>query len=486
MLARVAVSVVSLLLCASVFAQDSPSAARVTPLVKVIRQIESGVVSLFIPGPNNQLAQGSGTIIHPDGFALTNDHVLPANEGFALLGAGLPNQQQPVRFRVIGRYPERDLAVIRLDGPGPFPTVAPARSHDLMNGESVVVAGNPGGRGLVFTSGIISAASVLGDAPNALVMTNYRIDYRPRFIQFDAASNGGNSGGPLINMDGHQIGIVSAKITQEQNVGFAIPIDTAYQLAHEIIGAELRSGQNTGISIQMPGAPAIVQQVEENSAAAEAGVQPGDLIVSLNGRPVRHVIDWELELTIALPRRQPLAIQLRRNDNLVSVTLQPQPLLPLPADNVDESHLTAGLHYELFHGQYSLLPDFAALTSVSQGTTPIVSLDSIKRDRNDYYAVAMTGFLKVDQDGLCRLVLTSDDGSRAFLNGNPVIDNDGNHPPYGVGRWLSLQKGLHPIRIEYFQGNGGAEVGLSLQKYGTPLQPVPAAMLMHVSAGKFD
>lgn len=103
-------------------------------------------------------------------------------------------------------------AIVKLLASGPFPVVPLGRSHDLLNGETVVVAGNPGGRGTVFTAGIISSRMVLSGAPNALVMTNYKNSRRPMFIQFDAASNGGNSGGPLVNMEGDLVGIVSAKL----------------------------------------------------------------------------------------------------------------------------------------------------------------------------------------------------------------------------------------------------------------------------------
>ncbi len=170
---------------------------RVTSLVRVIQRLEPSVAALFSP-LGNQLVSGSGSVIHESGFVLTNSHVIPRTEGLALIG-----DSRPIPFRLIGRIPESDIAVVKLDaGQQKLDFVPMGTSHDVMNGESVVVAGNPGGRGIVFTSGIVSSRSVLEGGPNALVMTNYENSRRDTFIQFDAASNRGNSGGPLINMDG--------------------------------------------------------------------------------------------------------------------------------------------------------------------------------------------------------------------------------------------------------------------------------------------
>ena len=146
---------------------------RITPLVKVIQAIEPAVVALFVPDEQNRLSSGSGTIIHPDGYVLTNNHVLPRELGYALV------QDQPVRFQVVGRLPEKDIAVIKLLGvPRSLPFVPLGHSHDLMNGESVVVAGNPGGRGTTFTSGIVSAKRLVLNIPNALVYSQYKSSRR--------------------------------------------------------------------------------------------------------------------------------------------------------------------------------------------------------------------------------------------------------------------------------------------------------------------
>ncbi|MEZ6039187.1 MAG: trypsin-like peptidase domain-containing protein [Planctomycetaceae bacterium] len=466
-------------LCSVCSAQEAAAGSgRETPIVRAIQKSTAGIVSLFVVR-EGAIVSGSGTIVHPAGFVLTNNHVLPSDEGFALIGSSLPNSQKPIQFQTIGRYPERDLAIVRLLGDGPWQTVTPGRSHDLMNGETVIVAGNPGGRGLVFTSGIVSSNAVLAGAPNALVMTNYQIDRRPRFIQFDAASNGGNSGGPLLNIDGEVIGVVSEKIFQEQNVGFAIPIDTVYQLIEDIIEAELRSGFTTGIRIRNQGGPVIVSEVEADSAASDARIEPGDIVTAVNDLSTRNVIDWYLNLRQILSTDAPLKLNIQRSGVAITASIRATKRPDEAATAIDTTKLQPGLNYELFPGQYSLLPDFAQLNAASSGVTKSVSLAEVKRESNDYYAVTMSGYLHMETEGLIRLTLISDDGSKAFLNDRLLIDNDGNHPPSGVGEWLRLSKGMHRIRIEYFQGNGGAELDFRWQRENEEPRPVPASHLFH-------
>ncbi|HIK95242.1 MAG TPA: serine protease, partial [Planctomycetes bacterium] len=139
--------IASLLITNPLVAQEAatlPDSPRVTPIVRVIHKAEPAIASLFVPVASGQLVSGSGTIIHSDGYVLTNDHVVQNTGGYALLGSDLPGEQRPVRFGVVGRLPEKDLAIVKLLAAGPFPTVPLGRSDDLLNGESVVVAGNPG------------------------------------------------------------------------------------------------------------------------------------------------------------------------------------------------------------------------------------------------------------------------------------------------------------------------------------------------------
>ncbi len=235
---------------------------------------------------------GSGTLIHEDGYVLTNNRMLPATEGFALYR----NHGRLFDFELSGRVPESDIAIVRLsDIKTPMTIVPIGRSADLMN-ETGCCRGNPGGRGTVYTSGIVSSKSVLEGGPNALVMTNYENSRRDDFIQFDAASNRGNSGGPLVNMDGQVIGIVSAGVNGEQNVGLAIPIDRVLRQFEQMLEPELYHQKSIGLKIQPLTSGVVVQSVQEGSPAASAANTRRDVIQTVNGTSLRHIADWILTL----------------------------------------------------------------------------------------------------------------------------------------------------------------------------------------------
>ena len=434
-------------------AQDRPDSPRFTPLVKVIREIEPGIVALFTPF-QNQIIFGSGTVIHEDGFVLTNNHVLPQAEGFALL----PNAK-PIRFRVVGRSPESDVAIIQLqDLRFPLPTVALGHSNDLLNGESVVVAGNPGGRGTIYNSGIVSSKAVLEGGANALVMSQYENTRRDKFIQFDAASNGGNSGGPLVNMESKIIGIVSAVFLGEQNAGLAIPIDKVRRLFETMLEPELIHQRSTGLHIDPDSDSARIVGVTEGSAAFDSGLQLGDVIEAVNGKLIRHALDWLLILDAELPVKKKLQLSIRRGTITQSVEIDPRETSPLAP--VELSQTAPGLRFSLYPGKYDFLPDFSKLTSERTGIVDGFNLKQVYQTREDYFAVTFDGLLEIEKDGLYRLILVSDDGSRLRIHGQVVIDHDGNHPPKQASRLIRLKKGLYPLRVEYFQGNGDKQLHL--------------------------
>ena len=122
----------------------------------------------------------------------------------------------------------------------------------------------------MFSQGIISSPAIMVNAPDALTMSYYAGDVRDRFIQFDAASNPGNSGGPVINAEGIQIGVVQGKNYKMENINFAIPVDRMRSMFHILIAAELRGNFYTGLNVDQVASKAIVVEVRADSPAAKA------------------------------------------------------------------------------------------------------------------------------------------------------------------------------------------------------------------------
>lgn len=430
--------------------ENSP---RVTPLVKIIRKIDPAVVSLFSPVAENQIMSGSGTIIHPSGIVLTNNHVLPNAEGFAIRG-----NEKPMKFEVLARYPESDIALVRLPAQTSWDFLPLGHSAETLVGESIVVAGNPGGRGMAFTSGIISAVDVLEGGPNAMIMSNYTNDRRGRLLQFDAASNKGNSGGPLVNMDGEVIGVVSAVIQGEQNIGLAIPVDRVRELFERMLEPELIHNKSTGIKVDPFARTAQIQSVAPTFPST---LQPGNSIVEVNGLPIRDAIDWHLVLEQLLPSHDELKVRFQTPNGIEETTWKTLPVSPQTAAPAQPT--VAGWKYEYYEGKFNQIPDFTTLVATHEATTDTLDIPKLTPDRQDNFAIRFTGFIDIPADGIYRIVLISDDGSKLYLNDQVFIDHDGNHPPIPASRLVRLQAGLLPVKLEYFQGNGSKSLHLVVE-----------------------
>jgi serine protease Do len=239
---------------------------------------------------------GSGVIVSPEGYVLTNNHVVERGVRFRVqlldgreLGA-----------KVVGTDPSSDLAVLKLSAPGPMPFVPPGRSDDLLIGETVIAIGNPFGLSHTVTTGVVSA-----------VHRNFKAGDRTLFdfIQTDASINPGNSGGPLLDIEGRLIGVNTA-ILGERNagIGFAIPIDRARRIAEDLIQhGEVREGY-TGLEVkdlapsdhpegsEKPAGGAVVAGVDRGSPAAAAGFQKGDVIEAVGGQHVESAEEYRFRM----------------------------------------------------------------------------------------------------------------------------------------------------------------------------------------------
>ena len=277
---------------------------------------------------NEREAQGSGSgfVFTPDGFVLTNSHVVHgASEIVITVGDG-----QTCRATLIGDDPDTDLAVLRVDVSGQLPFAALGTRQPLVVGQMAIAIGNPLGFQHTVTAGVVSA---LGRSMRS--RTGRLID---NVIQTDAALNPGNSGGPLVSSRAEVIGVNTATILGAQGICFAIGADTAQFVAVRLIrhGRIQRSyigvaGQDVPIHPRIvrhyslsAATGAMVVSVEPNSPAAAAGIRERDVIVGFSSGRVAGVDDLHRLLTEAVSG-EVIELTALRGTDLLKLSVQPQP-----------------------------------------------------------------------------------------------------------------------------------------------------------------
>jgi len=255
------------------------------------------------PMGGERRALGSGFIVDPRGYIITNNHVVDkADKIFVRLSTD-PNNGPDTEGRpakVIGVDKDTDIAVIKIESDKPLPTIKLGNSDGAQVGDWVLAVGSPFGLSQTVSAGIVSAKNRAIDeapGPGGVSQTQFQ-----RFIQTDAAINPGNSGGPLVDMAGQVIGMNTAIYTQSmgsQGVGFAMPSNTIASVYNMLIGPDHKVVRGSiGISFQGSMSAAvgrmygfkngiIVSTITPNGGAAKAGLQPGDIIVSIDGRQIK-------------------------------------------------------------------------------------------------------------------------------------------------------------------------------------------------------
>lgn len=247
-------------------------------------------------GSSDVRGAGSGFFLTPDGYILTNNHVV---EQAKQVEVALPDGRS-FTAEVAGTDPLTDLAVLRVRGhfSGNFPAVELGDSDHLQVGQLAVAIGNPHGLHATVTAGVISALGRTLPAPNGKRLIE-------NVIQTDAPLNPGNSGGPLVDSHGRVIGVNTAVAPGAQGICFAVPINTGRWVA----GLLIRDGRirraYLGLATQPRAIPASwrrryeleqttgleVMQAEPGKPAAQAGLRPGDIVVAAGGRPVQRPTD---------------------------------------------------------------------------------------------------------------------------------------------------------------------------------------------------
>ncbi|MES2126966.1 MAG: Do family serine endopeptidase [Pseudomonadota bacterium] len=243
------------------------------------------------PEEEQQASLGSGVIVSPEGYILTNNHVVEAADEIEV---GLADGRKAVA-KVVGTDPETDLAVIRISLKD-LPVMTLGRVEQARVGDVVLAIGNPFGVGQTVTMGIISA----------LGRNNLHINHFENFIQTDAAINFGNSGGALIDTRGNLLGINAAIYSQSGGsvgIGFAIPVSTAKSVMEAIIADGVVVRGWIGIESQditpelaesfglEKNSGAIIAGVVRNSPADKAGIRPGDILLAVDGKNVNDTND---------------------------------------------------------------------------------------------------------------------------------------------------------------------------------------------------
>ncbi len=252
-----------------------------------------------VPRSHREAGLGSGVIVSPDGYILTNNHVVDDASDVRVTLA----DRREFKGRVVGKDAKIDLAVVKIDANN-LPVITVGNSSKMEVGDCVLAIGNPYGVGQTVTMGIISATGRAG-----LGIEDYE-----DFIQTDAAINPGNSGGALVNDRGELVGINTAILAGNsggnQGIGFAVPVNLARQVMDQIVtnGHVVRSYLGIQVQDVTPGIAkamglngpegALISQVTPDSPAQRAGLQSGDVITQINGTPVET--SNQLRMTVSM------------------------------------------------------------------------------------------------------------------------------------------------------------------------------------------
>ena len=293
-------------------------------VVQVVESVSPSVVSVTGDRPAQAGGSGSGFLVTPDGYTLTNSHVVNGRDRLSVL----TTEGDKISARVIGDDPATDLALLRVQA-SDLPYAQVGDSSLLRVGQLVIAIGSPLGLHATVSTGVVSALGRNMRGQDGRLIENV--------VQHAAPINPGNSGGPLVDSRGRVVGINTAIIAMAQGLGFAVPSTTAEWVVSELLTHGKVRRRQLGISAMAARLHArLVRELDllsdqavevgdvlPGSPASEAGVEPGDLIVSLSGRVVTSIDDLHRLLT-TFPLDQPLVISVVRGNSLHEYVVQPQ------------------------------------------------------------------------------------------------------------------------------------------------------------------
>ena len=237
--------------------------------------------------PQKQMSRGSGFIISPDGYIVTNYHVVADGDSIQVTLDESNGKTAPLTATVVGTDEDTDLALLKVEAKKDLPFLKFGDSDALLVGEWLLAIGNPFALDHTVTAGILSAKN-----------RNIHAGPFDNFLQTDASINPGNSGGPLLNMKGEVIGINTAIIASGQGIGFAIPSNMAAGIVEQIksgkkvsrgwIGVTIQDvDENTAKALGLPEATgALIGSVMPDEPAAKGGMKDGDVVLEVNGQKI--------------------------------------------------------------------------------------------------------------------------------------------------------------------------------------------------------
>jgi S1-C subfamily serine protease len=297
-------------------------------VVGAVEHVGAAVVSIYV-GPTGEAARarggaGSGVVVTPDGYVLTNEHVVQnVQEARVAFVDG-----RSVPAIVVGRDPSTDLAVLRAQT-GALPYAQLSTAQPLRVGQLVVAVGNPFGFESTVSAGVISALGRSLRSRHGRLIEGV--------VQHTAALNPGNSGGPLVDPRGRIVGVNTAIIAMAQGIGFAIPAGTAQWVLTEILTQGRVRRAYLGVSVRdrtldlrlvralnLPAKRAVeIVTRDEHGPASNADLRSGDLIVAVNEAPVNGIDALHLQLS-RCPVGTPITLQVVRRTQSLKIELTPE------------------------------------------------------------------------------------------------------------------------------------------------------------------
>ncbi|MFH1707254.1 MAG: trypsin-like peptidase domain-containing protein [Planctomycetota bacterium] len=323
-------------LLAAGIASHAEEFSRVTPVVKAVQKAGAAVVNIstervetvvdpffefrrrFFQSPfedpferrygtRTVRSLGSGVVVDPDGYIITNAHVV---HGATKIMVGLQGEKEPREAVLVSTLPEKDLALLKIDAGHTLTVIEMGDSDTLMIGETTIALGNPFGLENTVTTGVVSATNREVYSEGNVVFTG--------LIQTDTAINPGNSGGALLDINGRLIGINTAIKQGAEGIGFAIPSNEVQRVMRDLLSLEQARGLWLGIMVADADGRVTVASVAINSPAARAGITAGAVLSAVNAAAVTDSFGFNKALIAASLAGEQISLTV--NGRPVSVT----------------------------------------------------------------------------------------------------------------------------------------------------------------------